>query len=69
MTNSVTSITENNDTSSRAEQHFELRLPGRRLRCDCGHRLAAYDFDIIEPHRVRAICSRCHHDLFTLEIR
>jgi hypothetical protein len=61
-------ITGNNDVMAR-EQRFELRLPGRHLRCDCGHRLAAYDFDIIEPHRVRAICSRCHHDLFTLEIR
>jgi hypothetical protein len=50
-------------------QRLELHLPSRRLRCTCGHQLSAHDFDILEPHLVRAVCSRCHCDLFTLEIR
>jgi hypothetical protein len=49
-------------------QHFDLRLPGRRLRCACGHQLTAHDFDILEPKLVRAVCSRCHADLIVIEI-
>jgi hypothetical protein len=62
-------VSDDDDTSSRAEGYFELRLPRRRLYCRCGHQLTAYDFDILEPSLVRAVCSRCHSDLFTLETR
>jgi len=50
--------------------HFEVRLPGSRLRCDrCGHSVSAHAFDIIEPGCVRAVCTHCHEDLLTIEIR
>jgi hypothetical protein len=42
-------VSDDDDTSSRAEGYFELRLPRRRLYCRCGHQLTAYDFDILEP--------------------
>jgi hypothetical protein len=45
---------------------FEVRLPGRGLRCDCGYRLDVHDFDVVEPCHVRAICSRCHADLLII---
>jgi hypothetical protein len=50
--------------------HFELRLPGGRLRCDCcGHRVSVYAFDAVEPSFVRAICTHCHEDLLAIEMR
>jgi hypothetical protein len=52
--------------STRA-QKFEVRLPGQRLRCSCGHRLAAYDFYVDEPHSARAVCSNCHVELLIIE--
>jgi hypothetical protein len=49
-------------------QRFEIRLPGRRLRCQCGHWLSGYDFSVFEDeHHVRAVCSQCHETLFELE--
>jgi hypothetical protein len=47
---------------------LEVRIPGPRLRCGCGHVLTAHDLDIIEPHLVRAVCTRCHNDLIVIEI-
>lgn len=49
-------------------EHVDLRLPGNRLRCACGHQLTAHDFNIIEPRLVRAVCSRCHADPVIIEI-
>jgi hypothetical protein len=49
-------------------EHVDLHLPNRRLRCACGHQLIAHDFDIVEPRLVRAVCSRCHADLVSIEI-
>jgi hypothetical protein len=49
-------------------ERVDLQLPGRRLRCACGHQLSAHDFDIIEPRLVRAVCPRCHTDLVSIEI-
>jgi hypothetical protein len=50
--------------------HFELRLPGNRLRCGgCGHRVSAHAFDVIEPGLIRAVCTHCHEDLITIEMR
>ena len=49
-------------------ERVDLRLPGCRLRCVCGHQLTAHDFDIVEPRLVRAVCSRCHTDLVIIEI-
>jgi hypothetical protein len=48
-------------------QKFEARLPGRKLRCDCGRRLAAHDFYIDEPHLVRVVCPACHAELLIIE--
>jgi hypothetical protein len=48
-------------------QRFEVQLPGRRLRCNCGHQLAAFDFYVDEPHSVRAVCSACHTELLIIE--
>ena len=45
---------------------FEVRLPGRGLRCDCGYRLDVHDFDVAEPYHVHAVCSRCHADLLMI---
>jgi hypothetical protein len=47
-------------------QNFEVRLPGRGLRCDCGYRLDVHDFDVVEPCHVRAVCSHCHADLLMI---
>jgi hypothetical protein len=44
---------------------FDVRLPGRSLHCDCGHRLDEHDFDV-EPGHVRAICGHCHADLLII---
>jgi len=50
--------------------HFELHLPGNRLRCGCcGYRVSAYAFDVIEPGLIRAVCTHCHEDLITIEMR
>jgi hypothetical protein len=50
--------------------HFELRLPGNRLRCGgCGRPVSAYAFDVIEPGFVRAVCAHCHEDLIAIEMR
>jgi hypothetical protein len=50
--------------------HFELRLPGNRLRCSCcGQRVSAYAFDVIGPGLIRAVCTHCHEDLLTIEMR
>ena len=50
--------------------HFEVRLPGSRLRCDCcGHSVSAHAFDIVEPGFIRAVCTHCHEDLITIEMR
>jgi len=50
--------------------HFELRLPGNRLRCRCcGHTVSAYAFDVIEPGFIRAVCTHCCEELITIEIR
>jgi hypothetical protein len=46
----------------------EVQVPGRRLQCICGHRLAGFDFELIEPNLVRAICTRCHTNLLTIEM-
>jgi hypothetical protein len=48
---------------------FTVRVPENGLQCSCGHRLRGYDFDILEPHLIRAVCSRCHKDLVVIEIR
>jgi hypothetical protein len=45
---------------------FEVRLPGRGLRCNCGYRLDVHDFDVVEPCQVRAVCSHCHADLLII---
>jgi hypothetical protein len=45
---------------------FEVRLPGRGLRCDCGYRLAVHDFDVTESGDVHSVCSRCHADLLII---
>jgi len=50
--------------------HFELRLPGNRLRCDCcGHQISAHAFDVVEPGFIRAVCTNCCADLITIEMR
>jgi hypothetical protein len=50
--------------------HFELRLPGNRLRCNCcGHTVSAHAFDAIEPSFIRAVCTHCCADLLTIEMR
>ena len=50
--------------------HFELRLPGNRLRCGCcGYRVSAHAFDVVEPSFIRAVCTHCHEDLLTIEMR
>jgi hypothetical protein len=57
-------------SSCSRDTHFELRLPGGRLRCDCcGQRVSAYAFDVVEPSFVRAICTHCHNDLLAIELR
>jgi len=49
---------------------FELRLPGNRLRCGCcGRQVSAHAFDVIEPGFIRAVCTHCHADLITIEMR
>jgi hypothetical protein len=52
--------------TTRVRAH-EVQLPGRGLRCDCGHRLDVHDFDVAEPCRVRAVCSHCHADLLIID--
>ncbi len=47
-------------------RNFEIRLPGRGLRCDCGYRLSAHDFEVAEPCHLRAVCSHCHVDLLII---
>jgi hypothetical protein len=47
-------------------QNFEVRLPSRGLRCDCGYRLSAHDFEVAEPCHLRAVCSHCHADLLII---
>ena len=50
--------------------HFELRLPDNRLRCGgCGRQVSAHAFDIVEPGFIRAVCTHCHEDLVTIEMR
>jgi len=50
--------------------HFELRLPGNRLRCACcGRQVNAHAFDVIEPGLIRAVCTHCHEDLIAIEMR
>ena len=50
--------------------HFELRLPDNRLRCSCcGRQVSAYAFDVVEPGFIRAVCTHCHEDLLTIEMR
>jgi hypothetical protein len=49
-------------------QKFEVRLPDRRLRCACGHWVAAYDYELIETGTIRTICSGCHQELMTVEL-
>jgi hypothetical protein len=59
-----------NDNSTAYGQTFQLRLPGNRLRCQCGHRVHAGDFDVFEGERmVRAVCPRCFELLLELETR
>ena len=49
---------------------FELRLPDNRLRCSCcGRQVSAYAFDVIESGFIRAVCTHCHEDLLTIEMR
>jgi hypothetical protein len=45
---------------------FEVRLPGRGLRCDCGYRLDVHDFDVAESCHVHVVCSHCHADLLVI---
>jgi hypothetical protein len=52
-----------------APQRIDIRVPERRLRCTCGRQVRASDFDITTPHLVRAVCQRCHNDLFVVETR
>jgi hypothetical protein len=47
-------------------KNFEVRLLGCGLYCACGRQLNAYDFDVAEPCRVRAVCSRCHVALLAI---
>jgi hypothetical protein len=51
--------------------HYIVRVPAGRLRCmNCGHRLSAYDIDVIEPtNLIRVTCGHCCVDLLILEIR
>ena len=59
---------EDNDSAT-SGQAFDLRLPGRRLRCACGHWITSHDFDVFGDGRfVRAVCPRCHDVLLELEM-
>src|SRR5262249_22399288 len=50
--------------------HFELQLPGNRLRCGCcGRQVSAYAFDVVEPTFIRAVCTHCCADLIKIEMR
>jgi hypothetical protein len=49
-------------------QRFEARLPGRRLRCECGRQLQAYDFELLEPGTLRAVCSCCHREMLIIKL-
>jgi len=50
--------------------HFELQLPGNRLRCGCcGRQVSAHAFDVVEPGFIRAVCTHCCADLITIEMR
>jgi hypothetical protein len=49
-------------------KEFEVRLPGRRLRCACGHELETYDFELVGPETIRAICACCHRGLIELHV-
>jgi hypothetical protein len=48
-------------------QKLEVRIPGQRLRCACGHRIGGGDFYPNENGCVRAVCTRCHAELLVVE--
>jgi hypothetical protein len=50
------------------QAHINVRLPRNRLQCICGHEVTVHDVDVIEEKLVRAVCGRCHADLFRVEI-
>jgi hypothetical protein len=39
-----------------------------RVLCECGHRLPAHDIEILPDGNMRAVCPRCHHVAFTVEL-
>jgi hypothetical protein len=50
--------------------HYIVRVPANRLRCtNCGHKVNAYDVDVIETSLIRMCCGRCGVDLVIIEIR
>ena len=58
-----------NESSYAPGSNITVRVPENGLQCSCGHRLRGYDFNILEPHLIRAVCSRCHQDLVVIKIR
>jgi hypothetical protein len=46
--------------------HRVVRCSGT-LRCECGHRLRAYEIDILPDGSTRAVCWQCHRDGFAVE--
>jgi hypothetical protein len=57
------------DASGIRVRRVNVRVMHNRLRCVCGHQLAAYDFAIVDDAgSVEAVCSYCHRDLFCVEI-
>jgi hypothetical protein len=46
---------------------LDLSYRGQRLRCICGRRIQAHDFQLDED-RIRLDCTECFAQLFTIEL-